>query len=148
MAMGSFDSSDDNAPVADINVTPLVDVMLVLLVIFMVTAPFMENGIPIQLPKAAAKALEKSETPVTLNLTKETRVYLNKDEIALSSLVPRLQSFFKGRQNKEIFIRADGALPYAFVAQAMALVKSAGIDKIGLVTVPPDPPAAPKPKGR
>src|SRR5471030_2588523 len=96
-------------PVAEINVTPLVDVMLVLLVIFMVTAPFMENVIPIQLPKAAAKALEKSEAPVTLSLTKETRIFLGRDEVFLSGLEIKLQAFFKTRAKKEIFIRADGS---------------------------------------
>ncbi len=139
MSFGSSgNSSDDNPPLADINVTPLVDVMLVLLVIFMVTAPFMENGIPIQLPKANAKALPKDETPVTLNLTHDTRIFLNREEVFLSALQGRLQAFFKGRASKEIFIRADGTLPYAFVAQTMAAVKMAGIDKIGLVTLPPE----------
>lgn len=131
-------NSEDQAPLSEINITPFVDVMLVLLVIFMVTAPLMENGIPIQLPKASAKALQKDEVPVTLNLTKESRVYLNRDEVSLPSLQGRLKTFYSNRAKKEIFIRADGALPYAFVAQAMALVKLAGIDKIGLVTLPPE----------
>jgi biopolymer transport protein TolR len=130
---------DDQGPVAEINITPLVDVMLVLLVIFMVTAPMLESGIAIQLPRASAKALPKGEeTPVTLNLTKESRVYINKEEIALNDLRAQLQVFFRGRSKREIFIRADGSLPYAFVAQTMATVKSAGITKIGLVTLPPE----------
>lgn len=137
--MGAFRTSDDNGPVSDINITPLVDVMLVLLVIFMVTAPMMESGIPIQLPKTSAKALPKvAEAPVTLNITKESRLFLNREEIPFDGLKVRLASFFRNRPQKEIYIRADGELPYAFVAQTMAAVKMAGIHKIGLVTVPPE----------
>src|SRR5271156_5682132 len=113
--MAFSNNPDEGGPVSDINITPLVDVMLVLLVIFMVTAPMMESGIPIQLPKASAKAIPKDEAPVTLNLTKESRVYLNREEISPSELKPKLITFFKNRDKKEIFIRADGELPYAFV---------------------------------
>jgi biopolymer transport protein TolR len=127
---------DDNRPMSEINITPFVDVMLVLLVIFMITAPMLETGIPIELPKASGKSLPQNESPVALNLSKDGKVYLNRDEVPMSELRGRLQSFFKGRSSKEIFIRADGTLPYAFVAQAMALVKAAGINKIGLVTLP------------
>lgn len=129
--------SDDRGPVSEINITPFVDVMLVLLVIFMVTAPMMESGIPIQLPKASSKALPKDESPVTLSLTRDSRIFLNQTEIPLGELRKRVQTFFKTRNTKEVFIRADGALAYAVVAQAMAEVKNAGIDKIGLVTLPP-----------
>ena len=104
----------------------------------MVTAPFMENGIPIQLPKASAKALEKDQAPVTLTLTKDMKIYLNKEEVFMSTLPTRVQAVFGAKARKEIFIRADGALAYSFVAQAMAVVKNAGIDKIGLVTLPPE----------
>jgi len=144
MGMNLGGGSEDRAPVSEINVTPLVDVMLVLLVIFMVTAPFMEQGIPIQLPKAKTKSIEKGENPVVLTLTKENRLYLNKEEVYLTTLPQRLQILFKTRTKKEIFIRADGALNYAAVAQAMATVKNAGIDKIGLVTMPPETPAGKK----
>ena len=143
MSMNLGGGFDERGPVAEINVTPLVDVMLVLLVIFMVTTPFMENGIPIQLPKAKTKAIERGENPVTLSLTKESRIYLNKEEVYMNNLVGRLQLLFKTRTRREIFIRADGALPYSVVAQTMAAVKNAGIDKIGLVTLPPDAPPPP-----
>src|SRR5438309_4422472 len=105
MAFGSNSSSDDRGPVAEINVTPLVDVMLVLLVIFMVTAPMLENGIPIQLPKASAKALPKEESPMTLNISKDYRVFLNRDEVLPNELVQRLRQVFSKRGKKEIFIR-------------------------------------------
>lgn len=135
---GGLNSSDNQSPLAEINVTPLVDVMLVLLVIFMVTAPLMETGIPIQLPKASGKALPKEESPVTLNLSREGKIFLGQEEVSISNLTVRLKTFYKNRNQKEIFIRADGALPYALVAQTMALVKEAEIHKIGLVTLPPE----------
>lgn len=127
---------DDPRPMSEINITPMVDVMLVLLVIFMVAAPMLESGIAIQLPKASGKALPKEEAPVTLNLTKEGRVFLNRDEVSLGDLKSHLQGFYKSKNKKEIFIRADGSLPYAFVAQTMAMVKQAGVRRIGLVTLP------------
>lgn len=135
--MASFRRQDDG-PVAEINITPLVDVMLVLLIIFMVAAPMMESGIPLQLPKASAKALPKDEVPVVLSISKDTRVFLGREEIENSRLIPKLQSYFKDKQKKEIFIRADQALPYGVVAQTMAAIKSAGIHRIGLVTLGPE----------
>ena len=135
-----LNNSDDHGPMAEINITPFVDVMLVLLVIFMVAAPLMETGIPIDLPKAKAKSLPRDkESPITLNLTKDSKIFLGKREIFLSQMRGVLQTAFKDRQNKQIYIRADGALPYAFVARTMASVKLAGINKIGLVTLPPEP---------
>jgi biopolymer transport protein TolR len=135
MAFGRS-SLEDLPPVAEINVTPLIDVMLVLLVIFMVTAPLLESGIPIELPKASAKALPKDASPTTLNLTKDFRIFLNKTEVPPSELVGQLKSYFKDRTGAQIFIRADGSLPYNFVARSMAAVKAAGIQRIGLVTSP------------
>ncbi len=140
--MGFGSQSDNNAPLSEINITPFVDVMLVLLVIFMVTTPMMETGVPLQLPRASAKALPKAEKPVTLSVTKETRVFINKEEIPYSQLKARLKDFFRTRKRKEVFIRADGELPYAVVAKTMATVKAAGIDRIGLVTLPPEGEAA------
>jgi biopolymer transport protein TolR len=134
---GFRNSSDDYGPVAEINITPLVDVMLVLLVIFMVTAPMLESGIPIQLPKASSKALPKGETPVTLNISKEGKIFFQKEEIPFNALSSKLQQFYQGRDKQEIYIRADSALTYGFVAEVMATVKNAGILKIGLVTLPP-----------
>ena len=137
--MAGFQSSaDDNSPISEINITPLVDVMLVLLIVFMVAAPMLESGIPIQLPKASSKALLKPEDPVTLHLTKDRRIFLNKTPVKRANLTRVLKNFFKKKQDKAIFVRADGSLPYAVVAKAMATIKSAGIHKIGLVTLPPD----------
>ncbi len=137
MAM-SPSSGDQNGPLAEINITPLVDVMLVLLVIFMVTTPMMESGVALQLPRASAKALPKTDKPLTLSLTKETRIFIDKREIPYSQLRAQLKDYFKPGQRREVFIRADGELPYAVVAKTMATIKSAGIDRIGLVTLPPE----------
>lgn len=136
--MGASFQSDEQGPVAEINITPFVDVMLVLLVIFMVTAPLMESGIAVNLPKASAKALPKNEKPLTLTLTKDSRMYLNREEIGLIELRNRLEKLSASHSEPEIFIRADGTLPYSIVALAMATVKNAGVSKIGLVTLPPE----------
>ena len=127
---------------AEINITPFVDVMLVLLIIFMVAAPLLESGIAIQLPKAAAPALPKNEdAPVTLNIMKDSQIYLNKEAVPLNGLKAKLQTFYAKRANKDIYIRAEGSLPYDFVMKTIAVVKSAGISKLGLVTQPPDSPS-------
>ena len=130
-------SSDDFSPLSEINVTPLVDVMLVLLVIFMVTAPLLESGISVQLPKASGKALLKGERPVVLHITKDRKFFIGKMPVETSALGPALREIYRKRSKKDIFIRADAMLPYGFVAQTMAFVRQLGIDQIGLVTVPP-----------
>ena len=119
---------------AEINITPLVDVMLVLLVIFMVTAPLMETGIPLQLPNTKAKALARDENPTILSITQDGKTYLGREEVARTALLSRLVAEMSGKAKQEVFIRADGALPYAVVAETMALIKNAGISHIGLVT--------------
>ena len=137
--MAAFlNNPDDHAPMSEINITPFVDVMLVLLVIFMVTAPLLENGIPIELPRASAKAIPKTEEPVTLSLSRDGRIFLDRREVYFSTLKDNLTQFFEARQEKQVYIRADGSLPYAVVAQTMAVVKQAGINRIGLVTLPPE----------
>ncbi|MBI4403247.1 MAG: biopolymer transporter ExbD [Deltaproteobacteria bacterium] len=135
---GSSKNSEEYSPFAEINITPLVDVMLVLLIIFMVTAPLLENGIAVQLPKASGKALPKDELPVTLHITEDRKLYLGREVVLPSDLISRLQNLYKNRAKKEIYIRADGTLPYSFVVQSMAAIKQAGVSKIGLVTLPPD----------
>lgn len=131
---GFKNSHDDSGALADINITPFVDVMLVLLIIFMVATPLMESGIPLQLPKANTKSLPRPEDPVILSLNKDSLVFIGKESIALESLPSRLKSAFANRTAQEIFIRADSSLPYGFVAKVMATVKNSGINKIGLVT--------------
>ncbi len=129
---------DEYSPVSEINITPLVDVMLVLLVIFMVTAPMLESGITVQLPKASPLAIPKEDNPVTLSVTRDKRFYLEDSLLVPSDLTRSIQNRFKTKTKKELFIRADESLPYGFVAQTLTAVKLAGIQKIGLVTLPPE----------
>jgi len=131
---GFRSSSDESQPLSEINITPFVDVMLVLLIIFMVAAPLMESGIAVQLPKAATKSLPKEEDPVVLTITKDKKLFLGKVEVSEESVAQKLNSLYKGRDKKEVLIRADADLPYGVVASTMAMVKNLGIHKIGLVT--------------
>jgi len=138
--MAGFQSlGDDFTPISDINVTPLVDVMLVLLIIFMVTTPLLESGIRVELPKASAKALPKDIKPVTLSIDKKRQFYLNDKLVKDADFIRAIKSLFQKREDKQIFIRADGTLPYGLIAQVLAAIKQAGILKIGLVTLPPEP---------
>ncbi len=121
---------------AEINVTPLVDVVLVLLIIFMVTAPMMQQGLDVNLPKASAKALPAEEEKMIVTITKKQEVYLNKTKFAVNDLRPKLQAIYADRTRKEIFLKADRDVSYGFVVQVMAEIKKAGIEKLGMVTEP------------
>jgi biopolymer transport protein TolR len=121
---------------SDINVTPLVDVMLVLLIIFMVTAPLMQQGIDVNLPKAKGKELRAEEERIMVIITKGNKIYINKNFIELSELGKKLQSIYERRTDKEIFLKADKDIPYGFVVRAMSEIRSAGIEKLGMVTEP------------
>lgn len=123
---------------AEINVTPLVDVMLVLLIIFMVSAPLMTQGVQVDLPKAAATSLDDQQEQVVLVVTRDKRLMINKNEISTKNLRAKLAAIYQNKPNKEIFIQADQNVAYGFVAQVMAEVKRAGISKVGLVTEPPE----------
>lgn len=121
---------------SDINVTPLVDVMLVLLIIFMVTAPLMQQGIDVNLPKAKGKELASEEERIIVTVTKGNKIYINKNLIELSELGKKLQKIYERRADKEIFLKADEDIPYGFVVRTMAEIRSAGIEKLGMVTEP------------
>lgn len=121
---------------SDINVTPLVDVMLVLLIIFMVTAPLMQQGIDVNLPKAKGKELRAEEERIMVIITKGNKIYINKNFIELSELGKKLQSIYERRTDKEVFLKADKDVPYGFVVRAMSEIRSAGIEKLGMVTEP------------
>jgi biopolymer transport protein TolR len=134
MAMSG--QQDDRRPMADINVTPLVDVMLVLLVIFMVTAPMMQQGVQVNLPKANTKAMTPQDEAVVVSVDKGGKVFINKDEIPASDLRSRLTAMFASREKKEVFLKADAGVPYGEVVRAMADIKGAGIERLGMVTEP------------
>ncbi len=120
---------------SEINVTPFVDVMMVLLVIFMVTAPMLQQGVDVNLPQAKGKALPAKER-VVVTIKKNSKVYINKAEIAVPELQKKLKLIFANRENKEIFLKADKNIPYGLVATVMGEIREAGIDKLGMVTEP------------
>ena len=122
-------------PMSEINVTPFVDVMLVLLIIFMVAAPLLTVGVPVELPETAAEALpSEQEEPLTVTLTAEGGVMIQTTEVEEGALVPRLQAIATERQGDKIFLRADGAIPYERVMQVMGALNAGGFPSIGLVT--------------
>lgn len=121
---------------ADINVTPFVDVMLVLLIIFMVTAPLMIQGLKVNLPKTEAKALKTIEDPLILTISINREISIEKRKIAFSELDTKLKSIFKYRKNKALLLRADKDLPYGFVVKVISKIKKAGINKLGMITEP------------
>ena len=122
-------------PMAEINVTPFVDVMLVLLIIFMVAAPLLTVGVPVELPKTAATALpSEAEEPLTLAMAADGRLVLNASEISRDELIPRLKAIAAERRDDKIFLRADGAVSYGMVMQVMGALNAGGFRNIGLVT--------------
>lgn len=122
-------------PMSEINVTPFVDVMLVLLIIFMVAAPLMTVGVPVELPKTAAKALATDqEEPLTVTITAEGVVMIQKTETAREELVSKLRAVAAERASTKVYLRADGAVPYEQVVQVMGALNAGGFDDIGLVT--------------
>jgi biopolymer transport protein TolR len=121
---------------SEINVTPFVDVMLVLLIIFMVTAPMMQQGIDVDLPETSTQPLRVREEPLILTVRKNGKYYLGRKEIAADKLLPKLEAIFEGRDSKEIFLRADREAPYGLVAKALAAAREAGARQLGMVTEP------------
>ena len=125
------------SPLSEINIIPLVDVMLVMLIITMITSPFLEQGVNVELPRANAQTLKKDvadEEPVVIYVTKSGGIRLGKVPVVKDELARKLLSAVKGRRSKEVFVRADKDVPYGSVAQVMAIVQAAGIDRVGLVT--------------
>jgi len=121
---------------SDINVTPFVDVMLVLLIIFMVTAPMMMQGVEVNLPKTTTKRIKTQEAPLILTVNKKKEVFLENHRIKLKNLEKKIGKIFENRREKEILLRADKDVPYGFVIKVISRVKRAGIDKMGMVTEP------------
>ena len=128
----------ENKPMAEINVTPLVDVVLVLLIIFMVTAPMLQMGIDVNLPKVKSKNIDVTEEKLVLTITGAEEIYINKNRISLSDLRIKLENIFSSRIDREIFMRADKSIPYGFVIEVMSEVRKAGVDKLGMITEPPE----------
>lgn len=124
---------------AEINVTPLVDVMLVLLIVFMISAPLMQQGLQVDLPKANAGSLNETPEQIVLAINKDREVLINDKVIVRGSLFSKLQAMKAAKPNIELVIQGDQSVPYGFVAQVMAEVKRAQINRVGLATQPADP---------
>jgi len=136
MAFGSPTQGEGASAISDINVTPLVDVMLVLLIIFMVTAPILQQGVPIDLPKVAAAPLAGGEEQLVVNIARDGTTYLNDTRYGLAELTQKLESIAAARPERQVYVRADRAVAYGEVMRAMAAVRDAGLVRVGLVTEP------------
>jgi biopolymer transport protein TolR len=130
-----FSTGKGKGPVSEINVTPLVDVMLVLLVIFMITAPLMLNGIKLELPKTKeVNPINLNTTQVVLSYTRSGEYFIGKDKMILEELVPEINALFKKNSTQTLFLRADYGLTYGKVAKLMSFLKRSGVTNIALVT--------------
>lgn len=127
---------DSKGPLSEINIIPLVDVMLVLLIIFMITAPMMQHGMNIDIPKVTTKPLPTKDEPQILNITKDQRLILNEKKLAVKDLKAAIQLLFANKSTKEIYLRADKEVSYGFVVSCMGLIREAGVEKINIVTRP------------
>jgi biopolymer transport protein TolR len=132
---GGGGSSRIGTNLSEINIIPLVDVILVLLLIFMLTAPLMHRGIDVALPKSSAKPTAVEERLV-LTLTKEQTIYLNDKPVPVAGLEPRLRDALKARTDKTVYLKADQGLSYGFVVETMDRIRRAGVEKLGMVTEP------------
>ena len=124
-----------HSPISEINVTPFVDVMLVLLIVFMVAAPLLTVGVPIDLPETEAKALNSETQPITISVNETGQIFLQETEISLDELVAKLDAIAKNGYQERIYIRGDKTADYGMVMKVMARVSSSGYRRIGLVTL-------------
>lgn len=129
---------DQDRLMSDINVTPFVDVMLVLLIIFMVTAPMMMQGVDVSLPAATSDPLPAEEEHLIISINKDNQVFINNYQVALDNLKDKLIAILRGRVDREVYLRADKDISYGMVVRVMSEVKGAGIEKLGMVTAPID----------
>jgi biopolymer transport protein TolR len=133
----AMESGPRGSLVSQINVTPLVDVMLVLLIIFMVTAPIIQQGVQVNLPKVKAAALPGKEEQFVVSITRDRQIYLNDTRMTTDALTEKLSAIARERPDREVFIRADEQVPYGDVIKMMGAIKAAGIDNVGMVTEMP-----------
>lgn len=123
-----------HAPMHEINVTPFVDVMLVLLIIFMVTAPLLTVGVPLELPEAKGQQLQSNKEPLTISVDRAGKVFIQETEVGLEEIVPKLRAIAKQGYEEQIFIRGDKGIDYGTVMRVMGRIKTAGFTKVSLVT--------------
>ena len=138
-AVGRGRRSKRRRPLAEINVTPFVDVMLVLLIVFMVTAPLLTAGVPVDLPKTRAQPLGQDREPLSVTIKKDGHIYLQNTPVGESELVSKLTAIAQNGYDQRIFVRGDTAVQYGRVMEVMGMLSSAGFTHIGLVTGPPKP---------
>ena len=141
-ALRKHDGDFESPPMSDMNVTPLVDVMLVLLIVFMVAAPLMATGVPVDLPKAQAKPLVDQKPPIAVSITADNRFFVDQREVATDELVATLAENADSKERR-IHVRGDKSVPYGKVIEVMALINSAGYVKVALVSEQPGSGAAP-----
>ncbi len=135
-------NGDSKGMVADINVTPLVDVMLVLLIIFMVTAPMMTHGVDVKLPQTAAPAIPTKSERLIVSVGSDRKIFINQQQVGLDQFESTLAAIYQNKPNPDgVFLRADESIPYGYVMQVMGMIRQAGITKIGMVTSPEKNPA-------
>lgn len=123
---------------SDINVTPFVDVMLVLLIIFMVTAPMMIQGLDVSLPEATAKPLESEKEHLVITINRENKVFINDFQVTVDFLQEKLEKILQGRNDREVYLKADKDISYGMVVRIMSEIKSAGVENLGMITEPAD----------
>lgn len=133
-------SQDKKRPMSQINVTPLVDVMLVLLIIFMVTTPMMTEGIDVKLPQVEASAVSAEEEPLIVTIDKNKRIYIGKRRFKLKDLEGKLAAIKENKKRDMVLLRADESVPYGYVVSTMAEIRKAGIEKVGMITEPANTP--------
>jgi biopolymer transport protein ExbD len=139
MAFGGFQNTQNAAPMSEINTTPLVDVMLVLLVIFIITAPLMTSAVKIDLPNAPSRSVQTKADTVTIGITAKGEYFWNQDPVDGAELKIRLQKSSKLTAQPEIHLRADKLTPYAAIAQVLGQAQEAGLTRVGFVTLPTEP---------
>ncbi len=135
---GSANARGRYRPMAEINVTPFVDVMLVLLVVFMITAPLLTVGVAVDLPKTKAPTLQGSDQPLAISIDAEGRIFLQELEVGLDDLVAKLRAITAAAPDRRIFVRGDRTIPYGRVLQVMSTINAAGIRRVALVARPVD----------
>ena len=131
---------------SDINVTPFVDVMLVLLIIFMVTAPMMMQGVDIDLPQTTSQPLTSEKEHLVVTIDKDNQIYINDIKMSLGFLQEKLVKILEGREDRQVYLRADKTIPYGMVVNVMAEIKAAGVEQLGMVTDPPESTSSEKKK--
>ena len=136
MGMSTGGGRQGRTTMSEINVTPLVDVMLVLLIIFMITAPLIQQGVKVNLPEAKAAPVEATEKKIVLSVDAQKRVFIGEAEVALEELEEKLKANAKAQADKEIYLHADRDIPYGIVVEVMASAQRAGIPNVGMITDP------------